>query len=82
MKKTEIEQHKSNLLGKWVHFRVGKYKHYGRVSSIEHDICNIKGFEQKRYERPDYHYNFQEVTICNHDEVFKLGRAVINALRP
>ena len=76
MKKTQ--QYKVNLVGKWVRFRIGQKRHYGRVSSVEQDICNIRGIEQKKYTRPAYHYDFREVNICSHDEVFNLGRAVIN----
>ena len=68
----KIKQFKGNLLGKWVKFRVGKGKHFGKVSNIDHNVCNIMGVEQKKYSRPAYHYDFREVRICSHDEVFKI----------
>lgn len=73
------EKHLGELLGKYVKFRVGRSSHFGRVSSIEDEICNIIGMEQGKYQKPAYHYPYSEVRICTHDEVFKLGRS-LNAL--
>ena len=75
----EKTNYKQSLVGKWVKFRVGKKTHYGRVSHIEQDICAIRGIEQKKYTKPAYNYNFQEVKLLPQDEVFNLGRIFSNS---
>jgi len=71
-----------NLLGKYVKFSVGMRRlHYGRVSSQEQEIVNIRGIEQRGTTRPQYHFNIQEIRECTHDEVFKLGRSARNLFK-
>ena len=74
MDKEKIIQYKVSLIGKYVKFGRGNETNYGRVSSIEGDIANIRGINQKKYGKPEYHYPYQEIRILNHDEVFKLER--------
>ncbi len=70
-----LNEYRKNLLGKYVKFNlVNHKKHFGRVSSIEQDIVNIRGVEQSNRSHPEYHYDISEITICSHDEVFKLGQ--------
>ncbi len=76
MNQKEIQNYKIGLVGKWVRFRIGRKRHYGRVSSLEQDIANIRGIEQKKYTKPAYHYDYREIQVCSHDEVFNLGRSI------
>lgn len=68
-------------MGKWVKFRIGRKIHFGKILSIEHEVANIRGFEQKKKEKAAYHYPLYEIIEATHDEVFNLGRAAINLLR-
>lgn len=67
---------KRNLLGKYVRFHVGRKAHWGRVSSIERGIANIRGIEQTKHTQPAYHYPINEIVECTHDKVYDIGRSI------
>ena len=60
-----------------VKFRVGRFIHYGLVTSIDKEICNIRGIEQKGSSKPKYHYSILEVRKVSTKEAFELGRGSI-----
>lgn len=70
-----------DLLGKFVKFRTGRKLHYGRVLSIEQGVANIRGIEQKNTGRAAYHYPISEIVECSHDEVYKIGRGIIQMFK-
>lgn len=50
---------------------------FGRVLSIQQDTANIRGVEQGSRERAEYHIPVGELTVCSHEEVFKIGAGQI-----
>lgn len=67
-------EYKTNLLGKYVKFMVGKKRIIGRVISIEQGIANIRGVKQNKFTKNLYHVEYKEPKILTHEEVFKLGQ--------
>ena len=70
-----METETKNMLGNFVKFSVGgRKKRVGFVTSIEKGVANIKGIEQKKYEKPAYHLELGELIKLTHKQVFELGK--------
>lgn len=71
---------KKSLVGQFVKFQYPSREKglgrmgYGRVTSVEKEVANIRGTEQTTRERPSYHYPLSEIMVCTHEEVYKIGQ--------
>lgn len=63
-----------DLLGKAVKFRVERRIVRGFVTSIEADVANIRGIDQEKRIRPQFHVYVGELKELTQKEAIELGR--------
>ena len=73
----KIKELQRGMFREIVKFKIGRFIHYGWVTSIDQEICNIRGIEQKGSSKHEYHYSIYEVRKVSTKEAFELGRGSI-----